>query len=60
MKYRVDITETYKRTVEIEADNLEEVYDHVNDMVDNGEIDLPCDGGDYDYSVELFAKRSEV
>lgn len=49
MKYKVQIEETYKRTVEIEADNSDEAYKKVDEMVSEGVIDLPCDGDDYDY-----------
>lgn len=49
MKYKVDITETYKRTVEIEADSSEEAYDRADEMVNEGIIDLPCDGDGYTY-----------
>lgn len=59
MKYEVDITETYKRTIEIEAGSLEEAQNKVDEMIDGGEIDLPCDGDDFDYERELFARESE-
>ena len=56
MKYNVEITETYQRTVEIEAENEDDAYEKVDEMINNGEIDLPCDGEEYDYSRELFVK----
>lgn len=57
MKYKVDVIETYKRTVEIEADSSEEAYDKVDEMVNNGEIDLPCDGVGYGYERFLTVNK---
>ena len=59
MKFKVDIVETYKRTIEIDADNDDDAYEKVNDMVNEGEIDLPCDGGKYDYSRELYVNKEK-
>ena len=42
-KYIIDVVETYKRSVEIKAED----------------IDIPCDGGGYDYEYELFASEVE-
>lgn len=57
MKYKVDIAETYKRTMEVEAESSEEAYDKVDEMVNNGEVDLPCDGGSYNYERFLTVKE---
>ena len=57
-KFKVKITEIYHRTVDIEADSPEQAYDTVDEMVGEGEIDLPCDGGDYDYERELEVNES--
>lgn len=58
-KYEVDIAETYKRTVEVLAVSEDNAYELVDDLVNEGKIDLPCDGGDYDYSRDLFVGKSE-
>lgn len=58
-KYEVDITETYKRTVEVLAVSEDNAYELVDDLVNDGKIDLPCDGGDYDYSRDLFVGKSK-
>ena len=57
--YEVDITETYKRTVEILATSEDNAYELVDELVNDGKIDLPCDGGDYDYSRDLFVGKSK-
>lgn len=54
-KFQVEIVETYRRTIEVEAENVDAVHDYINDQVTQGIIDLPCDGGDYKYNRELFA-----
>lgn len=58
-KFKVDIVETYKRTIIIEAENDDEAYEVVDEKVTEGEIDLPCDGGDYDYSRDLFVSETK-
>lgn len=57
-KFKVDIVETYKRTIIIEAENDDEAYEVVDEKVAEGEIDLPCDGGKYDYSRELYVNET--
>ena len=59
MEYKVDIKETYKRTVVIEAVNEDEAYEKIEYMIESGEIDLPCDGGDYNYSRDLFVTKKD-
>lgn len=51
--FKVDITETYNRVIEIQAEDEYDAYDKVDEMINDGEIDLPCDGGKYDYKREL-------
>lgn len=51
--YKVNITESYSRTIEVKAEDEYDAYDKVDAMVNDGEIDLPCDGGSYDYKREL-------
>lgn len=58
-KFKVEIVEEYRRTVEIEAEDDDEAYEMVNRKVAEGEIDLPCDGGKYDYSRELFVNETK-
>lgn len=58
-KYKVEIVEEYRRTVEIEAEDEDEAYEMVNKKVAEGEIDLPCDGGRYSYSRELFVNKTK-
>lgn len=59
MKYRVDIVETYKRTVEINAEDEDEAYEVVDEMINEGKIDLPCDGGGYEYERDLFVRKDK-
>lgn len=58
-KYKVEIVEEYRRTVEIEAEDEDEAYEMVDKKVAEGEIDLPCDGGRYSYSRELFVNKTK-
>lgn len=58
-KFKVEIVEEYRRTVEIEAEDDDEAYEIVDRKVADGEIDLPCDGGKYDYSRELFVNKTK-
>lgn len=59
MKYKVRIVETYTRDEIVEAESQEEAREKVNDMVNCGEIDIPCDGGKYDYNLDLYTKEME-
>lgn len=56
-KYKVLIVETYKREIEVNSENEEEAYECVEERVNNGDIDLPCDGGKYDYEREIFVNE---
>lgn len=58
-KYIIDVVETYKRSVEIEAETEGEAKDIVAEKINTGEIDIPCDGCGYDYVYELFASEVE-
>ena len=58
-KFKVNIVETYKRTIEIEAESEDEAYDMVEEKIMEGEIDVPCDGGDYDYLRDLFVSETK-
>lgn len=53
-KYKITVVETYRRVEEIMAVSREQAEEIIDEMVNDGQIDLPCDGGDYDYSRELF------
>lgn len=54
LKYKVEIVETYRRYVEMEAENKDAAYQEIDDKIADGEIDLPRDGKDYKYDRELF------
>ena len=56
-KYIIDVVETYKRSVEIEAETEDEAQDIVAEKINAG--DIPCDGGGYDYGCELFVSEVE-
>ena len=58
-KYIIDVVETYKRSVEIKAETEYEARDIVVEKINTGDIDIPCDGGGYDYGYELFASEVE-
>lgn len=51
--YKVKITEVYTREIEVQAENRYDAYDKVDTMINEGEIVLPCNGGNYDYKREL-------
>mgnify|MGYP002509871693 CR=1 FL=1 len=53
-KFKVGIVETYRRYIEVEAQDEDAAYQDIEDKINEGEIDLPCDGGDYKYDRELF------
>ena len=53
-KFKVGIVETYRRYIEVEALDEDAAYQDIEDKINEGEIDLPCDGGDYKYDRELF------
>jgi len=58
--YKVTITETSKRDVEVEADSAEEAEDIVNDMWYRGEIILDADDFfEVDYSSAEAVKQNE-
>lgn len=56
-EFEVEITETYKRTIKIKSKDKDRAYELVDEMINNGEIDLPCDGEEYDYSRDLFVNE---
>ena len=58
-KYIIDVAETYKRSVEIEAETEDSARDIITKKINTGDLDIPCDGGDYDYECELFASEVE-
>lgn len=57
LKYRVEIVETCRRFIEVEAVNEDAAYQEIDDKINEGEIDLPCDGEDYKYNRELFVSE---
>ena len=56
-KFKVEIVETYRRYVEVEAKNEDAAYQETDDQINEGFIDLPCDGEDYKYDRELFVSE---
>ncbi len=57
MKFKVEIVETYRRYVEVEAEDEDAAYQDIDDKINEGEIDLSCDGEDYKYDRELFVSE---
>lgn len=53
-KFKVEVVETYRRYVEVEAQDEDVAYQDIDDKINEGLIDLPCDGEDYKYERELF------
>lgn len=49
--------ETYRRYVEVEAQDEDAAYQEIDDKIAEGEIDLLCDGEDYKYDRELFVSE---
>lgn len=56
-KFKVEIVETYRRYVEVETENEDVAYQEIDDKIEEGEINLPCDGEDYKYDRELFVSE---
>lgn len=58
MKFCVEIVEEYRRTIMVDAEDSDQAYEFVDEAVNEGTIDLPCDGDGYRYSRELFVKEN--
>ena len=56
-KFKVEIVETYRRYVEVEAQDEDAAYQEIDDKIAEGKIDLPRDGEDYKYDRELFVSE---
>lgn len=56
-EYEVEIVETYRRRVKVKAADEDEAYEIVDERVNEGEIDIPRDGGDYKYDRELYVSE---
>ncbi len=54
-KFKVEIVETYRRCVVVEAPDEDAAYQNIDKKIEEGSIDLPCDGEGYEYGRELFA-----
>ena len=54
-EYIVDVTEKYTRSVTVYATSLKEASNIVQDKINDGHIDIPCDGGLYEYELNLKA-----
>lgn len=53
-KYKVEIVETYRRYIEVEAEDEDAAWDDIANQIEEGVIDLPRDGKGYKYDRELF------
>lgn len=59
MRYKIQVTETLRRTVEVEADNEEEAMETVEEMCNDGDIEL--DAEDFESrDVELLYGDDDV
>ena len=56
-KFKIGIVETYRRYVEVEAEDEDVAYQEIDDKITEGLINLPCDGDDYKYDRELFVSE---
>lgn len=52
-EYIVKVEEKYTRYVYIKAESKDKAFKIVDDKMSHGEIDLPCDGGDYKYDNNI-------
>ena len=59
-KFKVKIVETYRRYVEVEADDEDAAWDDITNQIEEGLIDLPRDQDDYQYDWELFVSEVKV
>lgn len=53
MKYKVEITETLQKVVEVEAENKEEAIDKVTDMYNNEKVVLNWENC-IDTDIDIF------
>lgn len=56
-KFKVEIVETYRRCVVVEAPDEDAAYQNIDKKIEEGNIDLPCDGEGYEYGRELFVSK---
>lgn len=56
-KFKVEIVETYRRYVEVEAQDEDAAWDDITNKIEEGLIDLPHDEEDYKYDRELFVSE---
>lgn len=56
-KFKVEIVETYRRYVEVEAEDEDTAYNDIDNQIAEGIIDLPCDGDNYKYGRALFVSE---
>lgn len=52
--YKVEITETLQRIVEVQAENEEEAIKKVNDLYDDCEIVLPDEQTYIDHEIKIY------
>lgn len=58
-EYEVEIVETYKRRVKVRAADEDEAFSIIDEYVHDGTIDLPRDGKDYEFDVELHVSEAK-
>lgn len=52
-EFQIKITETYTRVVTVKAIDYDDASEKIENDINDGDIDLPCDGGEYEYSRTL-------
>lgn len=52
-KYVVKVVEKFTRYIEVWAESEDAALDTITNKMTGGEIDLPCDGGDYKYDNDI-------
>ena len=57
-RFIIKITEIYTRVVDIKAKSKKEAESLIEEKINTGAIDLPCDGEKYDYtnSIEIIGE----
>ena len=59
-KFKVEIVETYRRYVEVEAQDEDAAGDDITNKIEEGLIDLPRDGEDYKYPKSRIIHTKKI
>lgn len=59
-KFITRVTEKYTRYIEIEAVDKDEALELMQNKLANGEIDIACDGGSYDYDDKVVVMQEVI